>query len=227
MTESELFSRLVDVGALLSHEHQLHLQERIADHSWKFDMAAGAIVFEGPQPFAARMQVLGSAAPGPRTWLWSWGNQGQVPELLTSTARVLQQYGKQHDVPEFVEPELEYEGDETWQRIAVASTMAAREPRTTFPAPAGGGTIVLTTLDAPELVLPEPTVTRTVRVISEALGAIRIASHSAAVARYAVDRGLDFAWNDGAPRITLPDGAIDLELDREHDRITKLSATAA
>ncbi|WBU37996.1 DUF6882 domain-containing protein [Homoserinibacter sp. YIM 151385] len=225
MTESQLFTKLVDVGALLAHEHQVHLQERITEHTFQFDMTAGSIAFQGPAPFAARMQILGSAASEPGTWLWSWANPAsQIPVQLTATSRMLQQYGQQHEVPEFAEQELPL-GEDTWQRLAVASVMAAREPRTTFPAPAGNGTIVLTTLDSPELELPRPSVTRTVRIISEAFATIRIESHAAAVARYALDRGLEFDWRDGAPRITLPDGHIDLEIDPDQDRITKLSAS--
>ncbi|WP_374976652.1 DUF6882 domain-containing protein [Microbacterium trichothecenolyticum] len=56
-----------------------------ADH-WSADLAAGTLSFEFPDRIVAgRVQLLGSYAITPGTWLWGWAN-GSVPEPVTGAS---------------------------------------------------------------------------------------------------------------------------------------------
>lgn len=224
--ESPLFTKLVDLGAMLSHEHQLVAQERIAEHGFQFDMARGVVAFTGPRPFEAPMHILGSAAPGPRSFLWSWANEASgIPPALTAVASQLREFGATHGVPEFSQPELPFaegtDGVVTWSRLAIAATKAKGSVRTFVPAPAPGGTVVLVLVDSPEFALPAPDAARTMRVITETLAATALSTHSNAVYWYATERGIPVDWNGGSPVLTLPGARLEVMVD-DSDRIVDL-----
>ncbi len=227
--ESDLFARLVDLGSLLAFEHRLQLREVLGEPAYAVDAARGTLRIVGPGGRSAetRLHLLGTAAPAPATWLWSWANPGELPASVTELARRLRSYGEEHGVPEFTAPEQPLDGERTWRRLGVAAGLALRSPRTLLAAPVDGGTLALLLVDDPRLALPAPTVARTQRALEEGVAAAELRSHSAALTRYAQDRGIALDWNGGAPVLRLPDGRIDVRLDHAADRIVGLDASAA
>jgi hypothetical protein len=224
--ESELFSRLVDLGAFLALEHQLHFQDVLGDPTFSADPVEGSLRFEGSIAIDTQLHLVGTAAPGPGTWLWSWANPTGFPAPVSQLARRLRSFGEEHGVPEFTEPERALDGEATWRRIGIAAGMALRSPRTVYPGPIEGGTVVLLLVEHPALELPAPSFGRTLRVLQEGVATTSIRSHSAALARYVEDRGIAMDWNDGTPLLHLPEGDLTVHLDHANDRIERLAGTA-
>lgn len=227
--ESELFARLVDLGALLAYEHRLQLDEVLGETAFAADVVEGTLRLEGTvgRSIETQLHLLGTAAPGPATWLWSWANPGELPAPVSQLARRLRAYGEEHGVPEFTEPERPLDGESTWRRLGIAAGLALRSPRTVFPGPIEGGTVAVLLVDDERLALPGPTVARTLRVLREGIGSTELRSHSAALTRYAQDRGIELDWNGGEPVLRLPDGRITVRLDHALDRIAQLTGSAA
>ena len=60
-------------------------------------------------------QLLGTEGTTSKTWLWSWANtMSKIPPKLIQSANTLKDYGKKHNIPEFVKASLpldqEYHG---------------------------------------------------------------------------------------------------------------------
>ncbi len=227
--ESDLFARLVDLGSLLAFEHQLQLQTVLGDPAFAVDVARGSLRLEGhgSRTIDSRLHLLGTAAPGPGTWLWSWANPGELPASVTELALRLRAYGEEHGVPEFTAPEHPLDGERTWRRLGIAAGLALRSPRTLLPAAVDGGTVALLLVDDPQLALPAPGFARTLQVLQEGVATVELRSHSAALTRYAQDRGIALDWNGGTPELRLPDGRITVRLDHAQDRIVQLTGSAA
>ena len=89
------FLELQDDAALLSFEHQLHLAETIGQHAWETDLAAPRFSFTGQHPVTcSRVHLLGSAAPGPKSWLWSWANPFSYREEVLELAQFVRDFGE-------------------------------------------------------------------------------------------------------------------------------------
>lgn len=231
-TESELFTRLVDLGALLAFEHRLRWEELLGEPLFAADTAEATLHVEGAGSegtvaIDTGLHLLGTAAPSPGTWLWSWGRPDELAAPVSQLARRLRAYGDEHGVPEFARPEIPLDGERTGRRIGIAAGLALRSPRTVFPAPVEGGTIAVLLVEDPRLALPAPTLARVTRVLEEGVATTELRSHSAALARYAQDRGIGLDWNGGAPELRLPDGRLTVRLDHERDRIAQLTGSAA
>ncbi|MFD1047457.1 DUF6882 domain-containing protein [Kibdelosporangium lantanae] len=114
MPETSTIDDLFADVALISHEHQMRMIEVIGDgdHSWnaKFD-APSRLVFTTPdrEIVCTRFHLLGSAAPGPESWLWSWANPTGYPEEVTALADRVRQFGEQHGIPELANGEVMFD----------------------------------------------------------------------------------------------------------------------
>src|SRR5690606_41585755 len=66
----------------VSHEHQIHLAALHGDDAWNADLVAGTLTFTAPDggTTTCRVQFLGTAAPGPGTWMWAWNNVNGFPD---------------------------------------------------------------------------------------------------------------------------------------------------
>ena len=198
MTDSDIFVACVDNGAFASLEAQIAFEETVETiDRWNADLAAGEVTFEsGGTARVMKAQVLGSAAPGPQSWLWSWANSS-ISQDATTVAQQLRAYGEQHGVPEFVSAELPLgvrdDGDELWKRIAIAAGAMYPEWRTYLPAPIGGGSIAPLLIQHSELVLPALGIPRLIRVLTQGLQYVEIANASRAISAYAAARTIP--WN--------------------------------
>lgn len=210
--------QLLDDAAFLSLEHQLHLGDQLGEHSWDVDLSRGRFAFraaaEGAGPLLAsapggelvvdRLHLLGSAAPGPRSWLWSWANPSGFAQDLTDLARWLRGFGERHGVADLVRPEVPFaelpDGPpEALHAVSVFvdAAKAASQRWTSYNGDGGGGTRVAFLLDHPAFALPEPSGPRVLRVLLERLSGPALGDHRRAVAAYAGGRGLAQRWEAG------------------------------
>ncbi|WP_171468264.1 DUF6882 domain-containing protein [Cellulosimicrobium sp. 72-3] len=213
---------LVDDAAFLSHEHQLHLTDLHGDDAWAADLTTGVFTFTAPDGGTAtsRLQFLGTAAPGPGTWMWAWQNVNGFPEAVLTAAESTRRTG----LREAAEPELPL-ADDLAHRLALAAK-AVTGSFAHYSAPVGGGTRAWFLLDDADLALPAPSVPRVVRTLSEGLLSVTVVDHRRAVASYASARGLP-AVEDGTGAVVLdvPDGTVTVRFD-ERGRIAGISASS-
>lgn len=212
---------LVDDAAFLSHEHQLQLADDHGDDAWGAEMAEGTFTFTAAsgETTTCRLQFLGTAAPGPGSWMWAWNNVNGFPDDVLRAAEKTRETG----LREATEAELPL-ADDLPYRLALAAK-AVTGSWTHYSAPVGGGTRAWFLLDAASLALPAPSVPRVVRVLSEGLLSVTVVDHRRAVASYAAARGLETTDDGGALALTLPDGSVTVRFD-EHGRIAGIEATA-
>ncbi|WP_051028268.1 DUF6882 domain-containing protein, partial [Cellulosimicrobium cellulans] len=213
---------LVDDAAFLSHEHQLHLTDLHGDDAWAADLTTGVFTFTAPDGGTAtcRLQFLGTAAPGPGTWMWAWQNVNGFPDAVLTAAESTRRTG----LREAAEPELPL-ADDLAHRLALAAK-AVTGSFAHYSAPVGGGTRAWFLLDDADLALPAPSVPRVVRTLSEGLLSVTVVDHRRAVTSYASARGLP-AVEDGTGAVVLdvPDGTVTVRFD-ERGRIAGISASS-
>ena len=221
------FVDLQDDAALLSFEHQLHLSEIIGEHSWEVDLAVPRFAFTGENPVtASAMHLLGSAAPGPRSWLWSWANPAGYRQEVTWLAEQLRDFGKQYGIPQLSEPEVPFDdlpGSPT-DPAQVASLMmeaakAVTRRWTGYQGPAGGGTRVGMLIEHPDFVLPAPEGPRVARVLQQGLMELRFNEHRRGCRSYVLNRGLRMQETETEMYVEGPAFTATIEFDQYH-RVT-------
>ncbi|SDM34497.1 DUF6882 domain-containing protein [Allokutzneria albata] len=192
------FLELQDDAALLSFEHQQHLSARVGEHSWKVNLAEHRFEFVGDTPLVCEtVDLLGSAAPGPRTWLWSWANPfGYSSEVLGLALRA-KEFGERHGIPELATAEVPFDalpGSPTEPAhvasLMVEATKAATGRWSGYQGPTGGGTRAGFLVGHPDLLLPEPDLAGTTRLLQQGVVELRLYDHRRAFHSYAVNRGL-------------------------------------
>lgn len=223
---SASLAALVDDGAIFTFEAQGHLLDLVGEYeSWDVDLQTGVFEFTTPGRLAFGVQLLGSAAEGPRSWLWGWANPSQFPAAVLESANAARELGERYAIPELTSGEIPFseddaDGDDLSLRVTIAARVASGNWFVYKAAPNPGQRIYML-LTGPMLTLPAPAFPRTLASITEVLSAGLIADARRALASYATLRGL--GW-DGQ-RLQLPDGFIDVTVD-EAGRITGLSGTA-
>ena len=225
---SPALAALIADAAFISFEAQLQLAEQAGEHNWGVDLQEGIFRFEGERPSQHPVQLLGSAAPGPRSWLWSWGNPGGYPDGVLRAAHSAQTLGEQYAIGELTSAEVPFDapdddpGEEPGYALGYDLSLAARLASRTWFGYSGrvqGGTRVWMLLEGIELAAPSAV--RASRVLAEGLMSTRIDDHRRAVGSYAALRGLP--W-DGAT-LSFPDGDLSVSFD-ELGRISGISGTA-
>jgi hypothetical protein len=200
--ESPTIADLFAGVALISYEHQMHMIEVIgdSDHRWdaKFD-APPRLVFTTPdrEIVSTRFHLLGSAAPGPKSWLWSWANPTDYPAEITALAEGVRLFGEQHQIPELADGEVMFRQfpDEPTESIRVAWLVgelakAVSGQYTLYLGNAAGGTRIAMLVEHPEFVLPAPTGASVLRVIQEGLMGLGLPDHWRVLRGYVARRGL-------------------------------------
>ncbi|WP_218018177.1 DUF6882 domain-containing protein [Nocardia shimofusensis] len=192
-------ANLLDDAALLSLEHQIHLSDVAGDRPWSVDLeGAGRFTFTGDQPIEAqRVHLLGSAAPGPESFLWSWANPAGYSEEVTGLAKAVRDFGIQHGIRELGEPEVPFSalpGSPSDPVIVVAILMDAAKAVsglwTSYTGPVGGGTRAAFLIEHPSFRLPAPTGPRIATVLRQGLMLPTLRDHRRALYSYVTERGL-------------------------------------
>lgn len=222
MTSATSLQDLVDDAAFLSHEHQLHLGDLYGDDAWNADMATGTFTFTdtSDRVVECRLQFLGTAAPGPSSWMWAWHNVNGFPDLVLEAAERARGTG----LPELSTAELPLDDDLPYRLALAAKALTGSWSH--YSAPVGGGTRAWMLVEHPTFELPAPSVPRVVRTLSEGLLSVKVVDHRRAVAAYAEARGLQPEQGpDGSVVLSAPDGSVTVRFD-ERGRISGIEATA-
>lgn len=218
---------LIDDHMLACIERQLAFAEVIGQQAYEVDLQRGLVRFA--EGLELDVGLLGSAAPGPNSWLWGWANPTGYPDAVLAAARAARAFGEQHGVAELATGEVPL--SEHWDatKAAVAAIGATGVPLY-LPLDAGGGTqVVLAVHRAPELSAPHPEPTRLGPTLNQAIAGGLVTDWRRALAAYARWRG-GTAEPDGAGAIVLGPAGGDtgarVEVD-ELGRVRSLSLTRA
>jgi hypothetical protein len=243
MPEVITLTDLLDDAAILSLEHQLHAHEVLGEHSWDVDLADSWLEFtgplieftNGPTINCNRFYWLGSAAPGPRSWLWAWANPTPgCAESVTALSSALRDFGQQHGIAELTSAEVPFDslpGSPTdAAETAVIIADAAKSVTghwTSYSGRIGGsGTRMVFLIEHPAFQLPPPTGAGVTRLITQAISALRLTDHRRAVHSYAIRRQLQavFASDDTRLTITGPGFETTIEVD-QYNRVSGIDTT--
>ncbi len=215
---------LVDAHAVLVMEQQLHFADVVGERDYAVDLDTGTITFGTDLSY--RAELVGSEAPGPRTWLWSWDNPANFPDHVTAAARALRAYGEEHGITALAAGEVALDDDVSGPRLIVVAVGHA-SASAFYSAPLDGGGRAYVLVDDPSLRLPAPEVPRTITVLATALEGGYVVDWPAALERYAEQRGLVVAREDGAIRLDGPGfgGHVLIALD-ELGRVAEITGGA-
>jgi hypothetical protein len=178
---------LLDTHMLAAVERQLAFADVIGEQAYQVDLQEGTVRFAGG--LALPVGLIGSAAPGPGTWMWAWANpMGYAEPIIASSLRV-RDYGERHEILELIQPEVVL--DDHWDatRAAVAA-IAAAGISAYLPVAAEGGTQVILSIEG-EAPQAEPTIepTRLPQVLNQVVGGGMVRDWSLALEAYAAHRG--------------------------------------
>ncbi|MDA3803816.1 DUF6882 domain-containing protein [Clavibacter sp. Sh2036] len=225
MTESPELTALVDAGAFLSLETQLHLVDLLGDYDrWDMDMRECTLMFRtGSTTRVYPAQLLGTAAGA--TWLAAWANPS-AREGARRLSEELAELGRREPVPELASDHLMLddwpEDDAVHKRLAIAVGVLRPEWRATYTGPTDISKTILM-LCHPDLELPAPTLPRTARVLAQGLDYTLIRDHRVAVEKYAAGRGIPIDMGESRAVLTLPDGVLTVEFDPETSFISRIA----
>ncbi|ALG14333.1 DUF6882 domain-containing protein [Kibdelosporangium phytohabitans] len=206
-----VIDELLDESALMSFEHQEHMLAVLGEFRWDATFRPPSFRFTGDRTLECTgFHVLGSAAPGPQSWLWSWANKeaDYLPELV-ELALQAQAYGVEHGISLLVDDEVPFAdlpGSPT-DPVRVAWMMgelvkAVTHTWTMYNGNLGRGSRIAIMVEHPDLELPPPSVSSMSRIV-DALDRLQLPDHRHALHRYAVVRGLGVEVNDAQSTMSL------------------------
>ncbi|QCR20046.1 DUF6882 domain-containing protein [Agrococcus sp. SGAir0287] len=223
---------LVHDAAILQAEAQAHLHDLIGsgtrfDGSWSVDLGLGRFSQSSTtsdETFTARAGLLGSAAPGPGSWLWAWANP-QHDGPVAEAARLVRDLGERLQVAELTSAEVPLgeraPRDVAWRMGAAA--ILALGPWPTYTFDAGGGTVGALVLTSEALRLPAPSTPRLLRCIGEAAQSHGLGRSS--VLTWASQRGVTATPTPDGLLLRLADGDVAVRLD-ERDRVVGMTGSS-
>ncbi|MFR9754088.1 DUF6882 domain-containing protein [Nocardia sp. 004] len=221
----------MDDAALLSFEHQLQLADVLGEHSWGVDMQGGVFTFdtERGRIECSNFHFLGSAAPVPGTWLWSWANQSGFPETVSALATSVRAFGIEHHIEELSAAEIPFEAFPIDQpephQVASLQTEAAKAVTgrwTSYMGTSGAsGARLAFLVEHQDFQLPPPEGPRVMYTLTEGLANLILHDHRRAASSYLSQRGLHSTFSPDYRQLIV-DSAIlygTIEFD-EHGRTT-------
>jgi hypothetical protein len=215
---------LVDHHALAAIERQMVFADILGDRRYAIDLETGTATIG--DDLEVRVGLLGSAAPGPGTWLWGWANPGGYSPAVLATAERARAFGAEHEIPELADAEVPL--DDGWDATrAGIAVVGATGLRAWLPVEAEGGTQVMLGIES-DLPPAPPTVepTRLGPVLNQALTSGLVGDWRRALTAYARHRGGGLR-DEGDTLVLEPAGGdrgATVELD-ELGRITSLALT--
>ncbi|MEV4319486.1 DUF6882 domain-containing protein [Actinocrispum sp. NPDC049592] len=217
------FGELRDDAALLSLEHQLRLYDVLGLAAWWMDLEAGRFELSNEQTTVActDVQFLGTAAPGPQSWLWSWSDPSGYPERIMVAAQQVKEFGDRHGIPELATAEVPFSalpGAPTDPAVVASYMMevtkAVSGRYTGYQGPVGGGTRAGMLIGHPDFHLPPPQGPRVARVVQQGLTELAIHDQRRALDTYARRRpGLGIVHDGELARVTGPGLTIEVRFD--------------
>lgn len=220
------FGDLMDDAALLSLEYQLRLFDVVGLAAWKVNLDEPRFDLtreDGTTLTCTDVQLLGSAAPGPRSWLWAWANPSGYRQEVLAAANEARQFGARHGIPELADAEVPFDalpGSPSDPAVVCSLMMevtkAVTGRFTGYQGPVGGGTRAGFLLDHPDLRLPAPEMPRISRVLQQGFAELSFNDQRRGVVSYAQRRGLGVAHNGSVTRISSPEVTADIRFDDQN-----------
>lgn len=224
---------VLDDGAFVSVERQRRLAELVGGDGpygerWNVDLTAGVLTFTGREgELRTPAHLVGSAAPGPGTWMWGWSDVNGLPEPVVARSARVRDFGAQHRLAPLTEPEIPLRGDPRQDAVdyaVVAGLVNGGFPH--YTADAGNGTIVAFLVEEPRAALPAPSCATAATVIGETLRRGAVVDQRRALAAYAELRGFG-SEQAGADLVLLAgDGRLVVGFD-DRGRIATLNGRLA
>ncbi|MFG1796067.1 DUF6882 domain-containing protein [Nocardia sp. NPDC049149] len=211
--ESPTLEQLRIDAALMSYEHQEHCVEVLGEHSWQVSYEPPRFEFVGDHSLSCtRFHVLGTAAPGPQSWLWSWANDDWYPPEVTELARSVRDYGLRHGIPELCTPEVPFAdlpdaptepSRVTWLIGELAKAVSGCW--TWYSCEVGRGTRLAVLIEHPDLSVPAPEPLGVMHTLNGVF-ALGLPNHRRAIESYAIQRGLttQFSTEEAKIRVAGP-----------------------
>ena len=236
MPETSPLVGLLDAAAVLSLEHQLHLEDVLGDDlEWEVSLDEPRFEFFGRHPIVCdRVHLLGLAAPGPGVWQWVWANpqsDSRFPKELTELARSLREVGERDAIAELAMPEVAFAalpGSPTEPAVAANILVKAAKVLTgrwtSYVNTYDGGTRFAYLLEHPDLQLPPPNWAGTRRAVQMALAGTPMNDQRLALRTYAELRQVE--WHSPEPSRALlagPDFRAVFHFDQDN-RVTRVDA---
>ena len=226
----------LDDAAIFSLEHQEHLAELIGEHSVSSDLNVPTLELVGRRSFACtRVHLLGTAAPGSRSWLWGWAHPGPYPQQLTELSEKIRDFGQRTGIAELTEAEVPFSalpvlGDP----VAIGLYFAdAVKPLTgcwtsyiSQASEASGGTRVAFLVEHPEFRLPQVQAATIERIVRHALAQPLMTNHKRALLSYAAHRGLSATFNADRTELALDAPGLHMVFQFDHkDRVDDIHSS--
>lgn len=207
-----VIDELLDDAALMSFEHQERMISVLGEHRWDLTLRPASFIFTAERAFeCSRFHVLGSAAPGPGSWLWSWANEGaDYPVEVTELAASVRDYGVARGIGLLAEGEVPFAdlpgspsdpGRVAWFMGEFAKAVTGKW--TMYTADAGRGTRLAILVEHPVFELDEPDAASMSRVVN-AVFRFHLPNHRRVLHSYALRRGLTVEENENQMRISGP-----------------------
>jgi Family of unknown function (DUF6882) len=226
-------ANVLDDAAILSLEHQAHLEEILGDHDWNVDFQQQRFVFTGSRTIACTgFHLIGTAAPDPGSWLWGWSNPSGLPEPLTALSATVRDFGQQHRIAELAAEEIPFNalpGSPADPALVARMLTDAAKPitgRWTSYIGDAGGTQAAFIIEHPDFQLPPPELARVMRVLQQALMELPLSDHRRALHSYATRRQLGAAFSPDHAKlnITGPGFTVIVDFD-QHNRVANINAS--
>ena len=201
------------------------LEEQLGEHQIDGDMSAGTLRFVGAErSLTARIHLIGSVAPGPRSMLWGWAH----PQGGSGVADKVKELGEKYGITDLTTAELPFEpGEDVGETVAALAHLVgyvgveATRLSPYYTADVGGGTRAVFVLEGIEV--PEPALMQVASRLGYVLSAGNITDHRSTVLGLAEHRPGFTATEDGnAIRISDETGHVEFTFDDQR-RITNAS----
>jgi hypothetical protein len=165
------------------------------------------------------MHVLGTAAPGPRSWLWAWdGWPGCAPEALELAGSV-RDFGRRHGISLLTEAEIPFADlPGSWSEpnlvafLFVDVAKVVGDTWTGYTADLGRGTRGAFLVEHPDFTLPPPTAESVRNVVNRFMvdPPRTVTDHRRALHSYAIRRGLGVELNADRSKMRITGPGIEV-----------------
>jgi hypothetical protein len=221
-----IFDEIFEEHAAASYDKQLVLADLLGNYRWDFDLRAGRLTFVRPEreTLEIDIQLLGTEAEGPGTWLWSWANAvSGIPAHLLSASTSLRSFGEQHSIAELTEPEVMLAKADGHKLSMVASGLLAADAY--YRVPYSGGAAFVLIMQGSLRLSPVDPLARVTSIFPQVISGFPISDHRRALLGYLYYYGFTIG-EDTPARIqaSTPYGSIVATLD-EQGRVTTIEAS--
>lgn len=189
------------------------------------DLASGTYSFIGQQRLDTRLHFIGSAAAGPRSWMWGWNNVNGFADPVVARAAQVRDFGQRFGIAELTTAEVPLTADPMTYATAIGTAAGLISGLPFWLLDIGGGSIGALLLESPAFAAGPASIIRASTVIPEAAELGVISDWTRALRSYATYRGLQIEEQPGSLTLRAGDGHLVASLD-EHGRVTNLQMQA-